>query len=61
MRGTDTTMISQGEQIKAARAILGMTGADLARRVGLHPNAVKYWEARTVSTANSTLCRSGDG
>ena len=43
-------MISQGVQIKAARALLGMTRADLARRARLHPNAVKYWEARTVPT-----------
>ena len=49
LKGTDA-MISQGVQIKAARALLGMTRADLARRTGLHPNAVKYWEARTVST-----------
>ena len=43
-------MISRGVQIKAARAMLGMTRADLARLARLHPNAVKYWEARTVPT-----------
>ena len=42
-------MVSRGVQIKAARAMLGMTRADLARRAGLHPTAVMYWE-RTVPT-----------
>jgi len=49
LKGTDA-MIGKGVQIKAARALVGITRADLARRAGLHPNAVKYWEARTVPT-----------
>lgn len=41
-------MIRTGRQIRAARAMLGMRRADLARAAGLHSNAVKYWEAREV-------------
>lgn len=41
-------MIRTGRQIKAARAMLGLRRADLARAAQLHPNAVKYWEAREI-------------
>lgn len=41
-------MIRTGKQIRAARALLGLRREDLARHAGLHPNAVKYWEAREV-------------
>lgn len=43
-------MIRTGAQIRAARALLGLKRADLAGAAKLHPNAVKYWEARTVPT-----------
>ena len=39
-------MIVTGRQIKAARALIGMRAADLARAAGLHRNAVGYWERR---------------
>jgi transcriptional regulator with XRE-family HTH domain len=35
--------------IKAARAALGWTQEDLARRANLHPKTVAYWEARDGS------------
>ena len=35
-----------GNQIRAARALLGWTRRDLARAAKLHPNAVAYWERR---------------
>lgn len=41
-------MIKSGAQIRAARALLGMKRTDLARAAGLHPNAIKYWEARDI-------------
>jgi transcriptional regulator with XRE-family HTH domain len=41
-------MIRTGAQIRAARAMLGLRREDLATAAGLHPNAVKYWEARDV-------------
>lgn len=41
-------MIRTGAQIRAARALLGLKRADLARAAKLHPNAVKYCEARQV-------------
>ena len=44
----DADMIKTGAQIKAARAFLGMRREDLAAVAGVHPNAVKYWEDRTV-------------
>ena len=46
--GHDTLGIVCGAQIRAGRAMLKMKRADLAQHAGLHPNAVKYWEARRV-------------
>lgn len=46
--GHPTGGIVDGAQIRAARAMLKMRRNDLAERAGLHPNAVKYWEARRV-------------
>jgi DNA-binding XRE family transcriptional regulator len=40
-------MIVFGAQLRAARALLGWTRADLAKAAGLHRNAVAYWEAKT--------------
>ena len=37
-------MFVTGRQIRAARALLGWTRADLAEAAGLHPNSVAYWE-----------------
>lgn len=38
-------MIKTGRQIRAARAFLGWTRADLARASGLHRNSIAYWES----------------
>jgi len=38
--------LKTGKQIKAARALLGVSQVQLARRAGVHANSVKYWEAR---------------
>jgi hypothetical protein len=46
--GHPTGGIVAGAQIRAARAMLNMRRRDLALSAGLHPNAVKYWEARRV-------------
>ena len=35
--------------IKAARAALGWTQVELARRAKLHPKSVAYWEGREES------------
>lgn len=37
-------MITCGNQIRAARALIGWKRVDLAGRARLHPNAVAYWE-----------------
>lgn len=37
-------MIATGRQIRAARALLGWTRADLARAASVHVNSVAYWE-----------------
>ena len=39
-------MIITASQIRAARALLGWTQADLARASRLHTNAIAYWERR---------------
>lgn len=42
-RSSETALCS-GRQIRAARAMLGWTRADLAKAAGVHVNAVAYWE-----------------
>ncbi len=37
-------MIASGRQIRAARAGLGWSQAELAGRAGIHAKAVAYWE-----------------
>ncbi len=37
-------MIATGSQIRAARAGLGWSQAELAGRAGIHAKAVAYWE-----------------
>ena len=39
-------MIASGNQIRAARAGLGWSQAELAGRAGIHAKAVQYWEHR---------------
>jgi len=39
-------MIEAGNQIRAARALVGWSQDDLAGAAGLHVNSVKTWEAR---------------
>lgn len=36
-----------GRQIKAARAALGITQAELAELAGLHPKTIAYYEAQS--------------
>jgi len=38
--------MASGKQIKAGRALLGLSQVDLAAKAGVHTNSVKYWEAR---------------
>ncbi len=37
-------MFVTGAQIRAARALAGLTAEQLARLAGLHANSVAYWE-----------------
>lgn len=46
-------MISRGAQVRAARALLGWTRAELAQAAGLHRNAIAYWEAKTAIPAGA--------
>ena len=39
-------MIASGSQIRAARAGLGWSQAELAGQAGIHAKAVGYWEHR---------------
>lgn len=39
-------MVTNGKQIKAARALLGWPQSRLADAASLHVNSVKYWESR---------------
>jgi hypothetical protein len=41
-------MITNGNQIRAARALIGWTRRDLADAANLHPQAVSYWERSPV-------------
>lgn len=43
-RSRRTSSLCSGRQIRAARAMLGWTRAELANAAGVHPNAVAYWE-----------------
>jgi len=40
-------MLTNGAQIKAARALVGWSQRNLAQASGLHENAVAYWEAKS--------------
>jgi transcriptional regulator with XRE-family HTH domain len=46
----ESRMIATGAQIRAARALLDWTRAELAAASGLHKNAVAYWEKRDQIT-----------
>ena len=39
-------MIASGAQVRAARALLGWSQADLAEAAGLNIDSVRHWEAR---------------
>lgn len=43
-------LISRGSQIRAARALLDWSVADLASATGLHRNSVSAWEAKARIT-----------
>lgn len=45
-----------GNQIKAARALLGWRRSDLAGAAQLHVNAVAYWEGRQQLPAHQAGC-----
>lgn len=45
-------MIATGAQLRAARALLGITRAQLAAHAGVHPNSVAYWEATEQIATN---------
>jgi len=38
--------IVSGRQIRAARMLVGLTQADLARAAECHPRSVRYWESK---------------
>ena len=39
-------MLRTGRQLKAARALAGLSQRQLAEYSGLHPKTISYWEAR---------------
>lgn len=48
-------MFVSGNQIKAARALVGWNRDQLAIAAGLHPNAVKYWERKLEFSDRETV------
>ena len=46
-------MFTYGNQIKAARALIGWQQDELAAAAGLHRNAVAYWEGKDVIPTRS--------
>jgi transcriptional regulator with XRE-family HTH domain len=47
--------IRSGSQLKAARALLGLTQEDVAAAAGLHPNSIRYIERqKRVTTGHSS-------
>jgi transcriptional regulator with XRE-family HTH domain len=47
--------IRSGSQLKAARALLGLTQEDVAAAAGLHPNSIGYIERqKRVTTGHSS-------
>jgi DNA-binding XRE family transcriptional regulator len=51
------TGFSTGPQIRAGRALLGWSRADLARAAGLHRNSIAYWERETdIPTCTPYAC-----
>lgn len=39
--------LKNGNQLKAARVLAGLSQRELAREAGLHANSVKNWEGKT--------------
>lgn len=46
-------MLVTGNQLKAARALLGIEQADLASRADVHVNTIRKMEAKTVADITS--------
>jgi len=40
----DVSSLTLGERIKIARQSLGMTGRELAKKLGIHPDTLYGWE-----------------
>ena len=51
-------MIETGNQIRAARGLLGWSQRALASAAGIHHNTVKLWEAREVIEGDFRALRS---
>jgi len=47
--------IITGRQLRAARVLAGLTQRQLARAVGVHERAARYWELKENQTPTSTL------
>lgn len=52
-------MLTTGNQIKAARALLDWTQKDLATAAALHSNAIAYWEDKPVIHHNRRHTNTG--
>lgn len=39
-------VFTSGQELKAARALAGVTQAQIARESGIHQNTMQYWEKR---------------
>jgi transcriptional regulator with XRE-family HTH domain len=46
MMGHGTRNLATGLQLRAARALAGMTQADLASALGINERAVRFWERK---------------
>jgi DNA-binding XRE family transcriptional regulator len=49
------TNVVSGRQIRAGRALAGLTQAELARAAGCHPRSVRYWEAKDTNPPTNVV------
>jgi transcriptional regulator with XRE-family HTH domain len=47
--------IVTGRQLRAARILAGLTQKELAKAVGVHERAARYWESKEDEVPTSTL------
>jgi transcriptional regulator with XRE-family HTH domain len=47
--------IITGRQLRAARILAGLSQKQLARAVGVHERAVRYWESKEDESPTSTV------